>query len=153
MVSWITAGIVGLACCTFRAPVIPGQYGAEYWFRWFLFGVFAFFLLAPAMFGDQTRGRARHVLASRPLVFLGTVSLGFYLFHLALMTNIQEWLAPAGTSGDFYGSLPTVFGLTFVASIAAASVSYLLIERPFLRLKDRRWSLVFGRQRDSVGTQ
>ena len=53
-------------------------------------------------------GRAK-LLASRPLVYLGTVSLGFYLFHLALMTNIQEWLAPAGTSGDFYGSLPTVF--------------------------------------------
>ena len=27
-------------------------------------------------------------------------SLGFYLFHLALLTNIQEWLAPDGTSGD-----------------------------------------------------
>jgi hypothetical protein len=31
----------------------------------------------------------------------------------------QDWLAPARTSGAFYGSLP-VFGLTFVASIAAA---------------------------------
>jgi peptidoglycan/LPS O-acetylase OafA/YrhL len=30
-----------------------------------------------------------------------------------------------------------VFFLTFVASIAAASVSYLAVERPFLRLKDR----------------
>ena len=67
----------------------------------------------------RRKGRARRVLASRPLVYLGTVSLGFYLFHLALMTNIQEWLAPAGTSGAFYGSLPTVFSLTFVASIAA----------------------------------
>jgi peptidoglycan/LPS O-acetylase OafA/YrhL len=145
VVSWFAAAAVGVACCTFRAPATPGQYGAEYWFRWFLFGVFAFFLLAPAMFGDQTKGRARRVLASRPLVFLGTVSLGFYLFHLALMTNIQDWLAPGG-NGAFYGSLPTIFALTFVASIAAASASYLLVERPFLRLKDRRLGSIWRRE-------
>jgi peptidoglycan/LPS O-acetylase OafA/YrhL len=97
------------------------------------------------MFGDQTKGRARRVLASRPLVYLGTVSLGFYLFHLALMTNIQDWLAPGG-HGAFYGSLPTIFALTFVASIAAASVSYLAVERPFLRLKDRRLGSIWRRE-------
>ena len=51
-------------------------------------------------------------------MFLGTVSLGFYLFHLAVMTNVQEWLAPEGTSSVFYGSLPAVFALTFVCAIA-----------------------------------
>jgi peptidoglycan/LPS O-acetylase OafA/YrhL len=148
VLSWLSAAVVGVVCCLFRAPVVPGHYGAEYWFRWFLFGVFAFFLLAPAMFGDQTAGRARKVLASRPLVYLGTISLGFYLFHLALMTNIQEWLDPSNGrfDGDFYGSLPTVFFLTFAASIAAASVSYLLVERPFLRLKDRQLLSVFRRE-------
>ena len=69
-------------CVARSAAVTPGVYGAEYWFRWFLFGVFAFFLLAPAMFGDQRKGAAG-VARQRPLVFLGTVSLGFYLFHLA----------------------------------------------------------------------
>jgi peptidoglycan/LPS O-acetylase OafA/YrhL len=145
VVSWIIATGVGVVCVSFRAPITPGHYGAEYWVRWFLFGVFAFFLLAPAMFGDQNRGRARRVLASRPLVFLGTVSLGFYLFHLALLTSIQEWLDPTG-NGDFYGNLPTVFSLTFVASIAAASISYLLVERPFLRLKDRPLLSVLRRE-------
>ncbi len=86
--------------------------------RRFLFGVFAFFLLAPTMFGDQTKGRARRVLASKPLVMLGTVSLGFYLFQLAVMSNVQEWLAPDGTSSAFYGSLPKVFTLTFLGAIA-----------------------------------
>jgi peptidoglycan/LPS O-acetylase OafA/YrhL len=71
------------------------------------------------------------------------VSLGFYLFHLAVMGNVQDWLAPAGTSSVFYGSLPAVFGLTFVISIALAFLSYYAVEKPFLRLKDRpitsRW--------------
>jgi peptidoglycan/LPS O-acetylase OafA/YrhL len=134
--SWCVAALVGLSFATFSPPDTPGVFGAEYWVRWFLFGVFAFFLLAPAMFGDQTQGVGRRILASRPLVLLGTVSLGFYLFHLAVMTNVQDWLAPEGTSSIFYGSLPAVFSLTFVVAIALAFLSYYLVERPFLRLKD-----------------
>jgi peptidoglycan/LPS O-acetylase OafA/YrhL len=134
-VSWAGAGAVVVGFATFSPPDTPGVFGAEYWFRWFLFGVFSFFLLLPAMFGDQTAGRARKVLASRPLVLLGTVSLGFYLFHLAFLSKSQEWLGV----GAFGGSLPTVFTITFVCSVAMAFVSYYLVERPFLRLKDRPW--------------
>jgi peptidoglycan/LPS O-acetylase OafA/YrhL len=144
-VSWCVAALVGLSFATFSPPDTPGVYGAEYWVRWFLFGVFAFFLLAPAMFGDQTQGRGRRFLASKPLVLLGTVSLGFYLFHLAVMTNVQEWLAPEGTSSIFYGSLPAVFGLTFVGAIALAFLSYYLVEKPFLRLKDKPFSSLWRR--------
>ena len=116
----------------------PVVYGAEYWVRWFLFGVFAFFLLAPAMFGDQTQGWARRFLASKPLVLLGTVSLGFYLFHLAVMANVQEWLAPDGTSSVFYGS-PARGVRPHVRRrrSRAAFLSYYLVEKPFLRLKDK----------------
>jgi peptidoglycan/LPS O-acetylase OafA/YrhL len=131
-VSWAGAGAVVVGFATFSPPETPGVFGAEYWFRWFLFGVFSFFLLLPAMFGDQRAGRARKVLASRPLVLLGTVSLGFYLFHLAFLSKSQEWLGV----GAFGGSLPTVFTITFVCSVALAFVSYYLVERPFLRLKD-----------------
>jgi peptidoglycan/LPS O-acetylase OafA/YrhL len=131
-VSWAGAGAVVVGFATFSPPETPGVFGAEYWFRWFLFGVFSFFLLVPAMFGDQTAGRARRVLAARPLVLLGTVSLGFYLFHLAFLSKTQEWLGV----GAFGGSLPTVFAITFVCSVALAFVSYYLVERPFLRLKD-----------------
>ena len=131
-VSWTGAGVVVVGFATFSPPDTPGVFGAEYWFRWLLFGVFSFFLLAPAMFGDQSAGRARKVLASRPLVLLGTVSLGFYLFHLAFLAKAQEWLGV----GAFGGSLPAVFTITFVCSVALAFVSYYLVERPFLRFKD-----------------
>jgi len=144
--SWCLAALVGLSFATFSPPDLPGVYGAEYWFRWFLFGVFSFFLLAPAMFGDQTQGLGRRILASRPLVLLGTVSLGFYLFHLAVMGNVQEWLAPSGTSSVFYGSLPAVVGLTSVISIALAFLSYYVVEKPFLRLKDRPIASLWRRQ-------
>jgi peptidoglycan/LPS O-acetylase OafA/YrhL len=137
IVSWWIAIAVGASFAFFSPPATPGALGAEYVVRRFLFGVFAFFLLAPTMFGDQTRGRARRVLASKPLVMLGTVSLGFYLFQLAVMNNVQQWLTPDGTSSAFYGTLPEVFTLTFLGAIALAAVSYVLVERPCLRLKDR----------------
>ena len=57
------------------------------------------------------------VLAGPPLVFLGTGRRPTSLPRAD--DEHQDWLAPARTSGAFYGSLP-VFGLTFVASIAAA---------------------------------
>ncbi len=151
-ISWSCALAVGFSFATFSPPNTPGVYGAEYWVRWWLFGVFAFFLLAPAMFGDQTQGRGRKFLASRPLVLLGTVSLGFYLFHLAVMGNVQEWLAPSGTSSDFYGSLPVVFSLTFVLSIGLAFLSYYLVEKPFLRLKDRSITSIWHRDPPSGAT-
>ena len=144
-VSWCIAALVGLSFATFSPPSTPGVYGAEYWVRWFLFGVFAFFLLAPAMFGDQTQGWGRRFLASKPLVLLGTVSLGFYLFHLAVMSNVQEWLAPDGTSAVFYGSLPEVFALTFVGALALAFLSYYLVEKPFLGLKDTPLTSIWRR--------
>jgi peptidoglycan/LPS O-acetylase OafA/YrhL len=142
-VSWCVAALVCASFAFFSPPSTPGAFGAEYWVRRFLFGVFAFFLLAPAMYGDQTVGRGRRLLASRPLVLLGTVSLGFYLFQLAVMTNVQDWLAPSGTSGQFYGSLPAVFALTFVGAIALAFLSYYLVERPCLHLKDKSLSMLW----------
>jgi peptidoglycan/LPS O-acetylase OafA/YrhL len=151
VVSWCIAVLVGASFAFFSPPAAPGAIGAEYVLRRFLFGVFAFFLLAPAMFGDQTKGRARRVLASRPLVLLGTVSLGFYLFQLAVMSNVQDWLAPAGTSSAFYGSFPEVFALTFVGAIALAALSYYLVERPCLRLKDRPLSGWWRRPSTGVG--
>jgi peptidoglycan/LPS O-acetylase OafA/YrhL len=66
------------------------------------------------------------VLASAPLVYLGRISYGVYLWHypvLAFLTNIRNpWLMVAST---------------FLLSIAVASVSFFLLERPFLRLKER----------------
>ena len=137
--SWAGAGVVVLIFATFSPPHTPGVFGAEYWFRWWLFGVFSFFVLAPAMFGDQQATRARRFLASKPLVLLGTVSLGFYLFHLAFLGKSQEWLGV----GSFGGTLPEVFAITFVCSVAMAFVSYWLVEKPFLALKDKSFGQLF----------
>ena len=43
-----------------------------------------------------------------------------------------------------------MFGLTFVGVDRAAFLSYYLVEKPFLRLKDKRLSSVWRRDREGV---
>lgn len=66
------------------------------------------------------------VLRLQPLVWLGRVSYGLYLWHFPLIWLAQRRLAPATVA----------VRLSFAAlSIIAAALSYYLIERRFLRLK------------------
>ena len=48
-----------------------------------LYGLFAFFLLLPAVFGPQHTGTIRWVLRWKPVAALGVVSYGVYLWHQA----------------------------------------------------------------------
>lgn len=118
----------------------PGQYLV----RHALFGVVAFGLLLPAVFGDVQRGLVRRFLANRALLHVGMVSYGLYLWHLAIIIQLVRW---------DYGSveivhpwitwlLPTVLG-----GVLAGSLSYYLVERPALSLK----RLVPGPRGDQPG--
>ncbi|HET9786737.1 MAG TPA: acyltransferase family protein, partial [Pyrinomonadaceae bacterium] len=83
------------------------------------------------------RGEAR-LLSIPPfswLVYLGRISYGLYVFHLfalVLMTRVSV-IPVIGVQLNF--PLRTV--LSFLLTVAFASVSYKVLERPFLRLKDR----------------
>jgi peptidoglycan/LPS O-acetylase OafA/YrhL len=76
-----------------------------------------------------TLGATSSLVRWGPLVYLGRISYGLYVFHpLALMYTeglLDGW---PRVSKNFFG-----LGLT----IAAASVSYAVLEKPFLRLKLR----------------
>jgi peptidoglycan/LPS O-acetylase OafA/YrhL len=79
-------------------------------------------LVAPAGIGAK-------ILESAPLVGAGRISYGLYLFHVPVIecfgsTNLG-WQHPGTTT------------VVAVLSVAAALLSFYLVERPFLRLKDR----------------
>jgi peptidoglycan/LPS O-acetylase OafA/YrhL len=78
-------------------------------------------LLAPS--GVMVR-----VLEWTPLVFVGRISYGLYLFHVEPI----EWLCPREA-----GFNPSGIALATALSFAAALLSFYLVEKPFLRLKDR----------------
>jgi peptidoglycan/LPS O-acetylase OafA/YrhL len=95
-----------------------------------IFGLVAFLLLLPAVFGDGKGGLPRRILANPLLAWIGLISYGIFLWHLA----IAQKFGPLGAD------LPFVWALiaTATVSTAVAATSYYLLERPILRLKYHR---------------
>jgi peptidoglycan/LPS O-acetylase OafA/YrhL len=94
-----------------------------------LYGLFGFFMVAPAVFGPQDRGLIRRALALRPVLLIGVVSYGIYLWHEAWLTTFLNWVAEKPFTASLLGMTSAVTAL----AIAAAALSYLLIEKPVLR--------------------
>ena len=74
--------------------------------------------------------------------YLGTISYGIYMFHMiAVYATSQVFRMWHG----WQGSLPLYYAVYYTMAIGLtlllAHLSYRLYELPFLRLKDRRWSL------------
>ena len=121
-----------------------------------LYGAFAFFLLLPAVFGPERHGAIRRALQWKPVVAIGVVSYGIYLWHQAwLYILFFSWGKPLLAHGHLFGTpYDTTFLVAVALSVAAASASYFVVEKPALRLKGRvGWWSVDRRRRhlDSSG--
>jgi peptidoglycan/LPS O-acetylase OafA/YrhL len=100
-----------------------------------LYAAVAFCLLLPAVFGEKGGGWPRRVLANRWLARLGLISYGVFLWHSTIAGELSDdgvgrWLP--------IGPFLTLTLVVFVVSVPVAAVSYLLLERPLLRLKYRQ---------------
>ncbi|MCB1249821.1 MAG: acyltransferase family protein [Acidimicrobiales bacterium] len=153
---WTIAFGLYLLMTRFAPPDEPfGLNGAEYLPRQLVYGVASAIWLLPAMFGDQRAGRLRHLLASRPLAYLGAISLSFYLWHLALIEQVKAWTVPdwparvalaanpppdnplAGLA-TFTGNFWVVATGAWVLSLLVAAVLFRWVERPALLHKPTR---------------
>jgi peptidoglycan/LPS O-acetylase OafA/YrhL len=86
----------------------------------------------------RTAGKATGLLAWPPLLYLGRISYGLYVFHVASQFAIV--LHPRARDANVLVKMGLSLGLTVVC----ASLSYALLERPFLRWK-RRFTWVASR--------
>jgi peptidoglycan/LPS O-acetylase OafA/YrhL len=77
-------------------------------------------LLMPLVFGGGNRGLIRRVLGAAPVVWLGTVSYGIYLWHFPLLGKLAPHL---------HGELATTL-VVILASVVAGALSYYIVERP-----------------------
>jgi peptidoglycan/LPS O-acetylase OafA/YrhL/4-amino-4-deoxy-L-arabinose transferase-like glycosyltransferase len=93
-----------------------------------------FFVVLPVALAGATLPRSLHWLSSRPMVTLGMLSYGIYLWHEGVF-EIYRGLADIEVFG---GSLPPALVATVVGSVIAAALSYVIVERPALAFKDRR---------------
>ena len=101
-----------------------------------LYSLVAVGVVAPAVLFPAGRGLPGRVLGNRVLLTLGLWSYGIYLYHVAVIAKLQrpvDELVPAGAGWHFAG----LAAATLVVTAAAAAVSYRLVERPALSLKNR----------------
>ena len=144
--SWCIAVAVYFSLLSFAPPRVPGTIGTEYYFRFLIWGVFVFFAVVPAMFGDQTRGMGRRLLSCKVAVFGGAISYGFYLFHLAVLHQVQDRLDLVPFTGGFVKA----YVLTAAVTIVLSTGAYYVVEKPVLGLKDRPISSLWRRDRDAA---
>ncbi len=80
---------------------------------------------AATIYGLQVPGGLRQLLSVRPLVALGKISYGVYLFHwpIYVLIDRQAWDLPAAAD----------LALKWTATLAIAIASYYAIERPVRR--------------------
>jgi peptidoglycan/LPS O-acetylase OafA/YrhL len=83
-------------------------------------------LASAALIYGATRGQLLpRLLSTRPLPWLGRISYGVYLFHWPIFL----WLTPDRTGLDGWA----LFGVRAAVTLAAADVSFGLVEWPFRR--------------------
>lgn len=102
------------------------------------FTIAGFALIVAALARADIEGR-KTVLATRPLVFLGTLSFAFYLVHLLTLQAIASFW-PADTPALAW---PPALGLTLLALAVGIALAWLLhvwVEKP-----GRRLILILGR--------
>ena len=85
---------------------------------------------------------SRLLLENRPLVWVGRISYGLYLWHFPIFNGMLNptRMAKVGITG------PALLTVRFAVAFAVAALSFALIERPFLRWKRR-----FTRRRVTAG--
>ncbi len=97
-------------------------------------GVSAALLLAPLVFGDQSRGWLRAGLSRFPMRWLGEISYGTYLWHTIWLAVVLEWVKDNSVPSEFW----VRFAIVVVFTLATAQLSLTLLERPVMKLVQGR---------------
>ena len=97
-----------------------------------LYGVVAFFTVMPAVFGPQDTGGIRRFLRWKPIVLFGIISYGIYLWHQAWVNEFFKWTGFEVENTSFL----LLTGFVLVMAVLSAGVSYVVVERPALNLKN-----------------
>jgi peptidoglycan/LPS O-acetylase OafA/YrhL len=133
--AWLAAG-AGVVLIAF-VLVAPSGLTASAWRGPEQLAMIASALVLAYLVGAMGSSRAVAALRSRAAVWLGRRSYGVYLIHLAVLMAVinalpalQSWHAPNLTRA--------LIGVPISLLLAAASYRY--VEKPFLRLKDRRFA-------------
>ncbi len=100
-------------------------------------------LLSTAAIPGRRRGLPERLLASSPMAGLGVISYSFYLWHLPIVELLATHSSTAfsATGWNVMAHVHTartgiLFVLALILTLIVATISYRLVERPFLMLKE-----------------
>ncbi len=128
-VSRLSSPVIPIVVLAVGAPLVMWGGQMESW-GFAVVGVLSVLLISDLVARPQS-GVAT-VFRSRPMVEIGKRSYGIYLYHWPIFLFVGVDLRPP--------VLAFAFGFTFVV----AWLSYAVIERPFLAMKDRRFKTAPG---------
>jgi len=110
-----------------------------------LIDVMGLLVVLPAVFGDQYRGAGRRVLRAGPIVFLGIISYGIYLWHVPVIDESLKLNMYGTRHGfprfDFF----EVTAVTLVCTALLATASWYALEKPVIAFSHRRRLVPWGR--------
>lgn len=137
---WVAA-LALFAWYAYRVGPVPFDPGYTGWFwhrRQFVLAAISALLLIPAVFGPTEQGVARRVWAARPLVWVGAVSYGWYLWHFDWMKVAVSTPERSGWDASLAGdaSLGYLLAVGFGFGLGCAALSWHLLEEPLQRWKD-----------------
>lgn len=130
---WLVSRHLGMS----RSPLHGRTVGSDLVEHLF-YGLFALFLIMPAIFVPVGRGWVQRFLSCRTMAFLGLVSYGVYLWHQLVIAQLVAWTPWRIFQISLIEFVPTVA----VVTVLLAGVTYAVVERPFIaRGHDwaRRW--------------
>jgi peptidoglycan/LPS O-acetylase OafA/YrhL len=93
--------------------------------------IFLAWLLVAALHGAKTRYDT--FLSWSPLVYLGKISYGIYVYHVLVIIVVSPLLLTWGLSETHYDFIR--LGILLVLTVAMASLSWHWLEQPFLAWK------------------
>jgi peptidoglycan/LPS O-acetylase OafA/YrhL len=121
-VAWTVVGLAGFAGTLALTYTLSGTAAFAYRGGFLLSALSAAAIILGAV--CVTGGPIARVLSVRPLVWMGTVSYGAYLWHYPVFIELDS--SRTGTGGA------SLLAIRMVATFALATASYYLVERPVL---------------------
>jgi len=100
--------------------------------RYFFNGTSAFFFLLPGILGRRRESLINRGLSNIVPMYLGTISYGVYLWHKVWI----DFLKPDDPKAKY--AFGTMLLVVMALTIVSATLSYYLLERPIMALKDSR---------------
>ncbi len=138
LVEWsgkFALGLFVLLAALFTRPYFQRETNS-WWFNAFgysLIVAFCFFFLAAVYFHPGSW--VSRVLSWRPIVFLGAISYGFYLFHPIVMRAMDRFGVAIG-----YPYRHRLSPITFALSVAVSWLSFRFYEKPIMKWGHRKAS-------------